>query len=160
LHRIEHWNGQLFEAAWLHQVGIQIHLGHGGNPCPSGGTHGHLDEGEHDWEDDRDPNTTDHPKGRDPWGNQYTVVADVSGIHTLAYRLCGCPNSPEAQYQFLELGFFPASYHTVKTVFTFAVLDDFLLDNLECKTASLAYFQKLRRLTNQPFPHLVPVSGI
>lgn len=52
---------------------------------------------------------------------------------------------------------FPASFKKIKTTFTFQVLDDFLTDNRECKTAAMNYFNKLRRLTSNTFPHTVPV---
>jgi hypothetical protein len=44
-----------------------------------------------------------------------------------------------------------------RTVFTFNVLDDFIRDNLECGTSGMNYFSKLRRITSNVFPHLVPV---
>ena len=34
LHRIEFWQGEFFRPAWLRQVGIQVHCGHQGRPCP------------------------------------------------------------------------------------------------------------------------------
>ena len=39
---MEHWTGTHFEPAWLHQVGVEIHLGHQGRTCPSnnGGVNG------------------------------------------------------------------------------------------------------------------------
>jgi hypothetical protein len=58
------------------------------------------------------------------------------------------------------MGMFPASFNRPKTAFTFAVLDDFLLDNLECGTSAMNYYSKLRRMTSSVFPHLVPVSNI
>jgi hypothetical protein len=42
-------------------------------------------------------------------------------------------------------------------VFTFRVLNDFLIDNLECSTSAMNYYSKLRRMTSSMFPHLVPV---
>ncbi|KAI6146186.1 hypothetical protein BKA82DRAFT_165012 [Pisolithus tinctorius] len=39
------------------------------------------------------------------------------------------------------------------TAFTFAVLDDFLRDNLECGTSGMNYYSKI---TSSVFPHLVP----
>ena len=33
-HQVENWTGSFFKAAWLCQVGLEIHLGHGGNKCP------------------------------------------------------------------------------------------------------------------------------
>ncbi len=34
LHRVEFWQGAFFQPAWLRQVGVQVHCGHGGDPCP------------------------------------------------------------------------------------------------------------------------------
>uniref|UniRef100_A0A5K1K6H8 Cell surface hydrophobicity-associated protein n=1 Tax=Ganoderma boninense TaxID=34458 RepID=A0A5K1K6H8_9APHY len=34
LHRIEFWGGDHYRTAWLRQVGVQVHCGHGGNACP------------------------------------------------------------------------------------------------------------------------------
>ena len=59
--------------------------------------------------------------------------------------------------QLLDMGFYPASDTRPSTVFTEAVLDDFLLANKICKTSPRNYFTKLRRGTNNTFPHLVPV---
>ncbi|KAG2341740.1 hypothetical protein BDR05DRAFT_976855 [Suillus weaverae] len=58
--------------------------------------------------------------------------------------------------QMFRHGFFPASFNRLKTVFTFGVLDDFLLDNLECGTLAMNYYSKLWRMTSSMFPHLVP----
>ena len=41
----------------------------------------------------------------------------------------------------------PTSFDQYSTLFTTAVLDDFRLSNLECKTSAYQYFQKLRRET-------------
>ncbi|KAF8834198.1 hypothetical protein BDN67DRAFT_915417, partial [Paxillus ammoniavirescens] len=43
---------------------------------------------------------------------------------------------------------FPASIQNPCTTFTFRVLDDFLRDNVECGTATMNYFSKLRRITS------------
>jgi hypothetical protein len=53
------------------------------------------------------------------------------------------------------MGLFPASFAQPKTAFTFEVLDDFLLNNLECGTLVMNYYNKLRRMTTSVFPHLV-----
>ncbi|KAH9024318.1 hypothetical protein EDB85DRAFT_2075192 [Lactarius pseudohatsudake] len=36
------------------------------------------------------------------------------------------------------------------------ILDDFLADNLECKTTAQQYYSKLQSITNRMFPHHVP----
>src|SRR5882672_3791023 len=50
--------------------------------------------------------------------------------------------------QLFRHGLFSASVIRPKTAFTFAVLDHFYMDAMECKTARLSFFQKLRRFTN------------
>ena len=34
LHRVEFWEGEFYRPAWLRQVGLQVHCGHSGAPCP------------------------------------------------------------------------------------------------------------------------------
>lgn len=55
----------------------------------------------------------------------------------------------------LDLGLFPASFSEPKTIFTFNVLRDYRLSNLEMHVCSHQYFQKLCRSTNSAFPHKV-----
>ena len=45
-------------------------------------------------------------------------------------------------------GLFPATFHNPKTAFTFQVLTEFYLDNLEHKTMPSQFFSCLKRLTN------------
>ncbi|KAG2130934.1 uncharacterized protein EDB93DRAFT_1243196 [Suillus bovinus] len=47
--------------------------------------------------------------------------------------------------QMFQHGFFPASFNKPKTAFTFRVLNNFLLDNLECCTSTMNYYSKLQR---------------
>ncbi|KIK79023.1 hypothetical protein PAXRUDRAFT_162430, partial [Paxillus rubicundulus Ve08.2h10] len=58
-----------------------------------------------------------------------------------------------------QANMFPASIQNPSTVFTFQTLDNFLRDNVECGTATMNYFSKLRIITLNVFPHLVPVCG-
>lgn len=34
LHRVQQWTGSFFEDSWLRNVGLVLHLGHQGHPCP------------------------------------------------------------------------------------------------------------------------------
>jgi hypothetical protein len=61
--------------------------------------------------------------------------------------------------QLMMAGLFPATFRNPKTAFTFRVLEDFHLDNLECKTTPSQFFSRLRRLTNDEFPNMVPVGN-
>jgi hypothetical protein len=86
-----------------------------------------------------------------------TTIVDKSGVHTHNIKYCMCGGAPPADIQLWQMGLFPASFSQPKTAFTFQVLDDFLLDNLECGTSAMNYYSKLRRMTTSVFPHQVPV---
>ncbi|KAG1850665.1 hypothetical protein F4604DRAFT_1934338 [Suillus subluteus] len=146
---ISQWTGGFFEDTSLTKIGLEIHLGHQGKPCP---------EVTDDWydTDDEGDNFAEGqwvPLVNDP---RTTTVVDTSGLHSLMIRFCRCASALGPNMQLFEIGLFPASFTSPKTAFTFAVLDDFLLDNLECGTSAMNYYSKLRRITSSVFPHLVP----
>ncbi|KAG1859310.1 hypothetical protein DFJ58DRAFT_840183 [Suillus subalutaceus] len=76
-----------------------------------------------------------------------TTIVDKSGVHTHIIKYCTCADAPSTNIQLFQMGMFPASFSQPKTAFTFDVLDDFLLDNLECGTSAMNYYSKLRRMT-------------
>ncbi|KAG1721824.1 uncharacterized protein EDB91DRAFT_1240275 [Suillus paluster] len=85
------------------------------------------------------------------------VIVNRSRVHQLEVRCCGCPDAMSPDIQMFRHGLFAASFNRPKTLFTFSVLNDFLLDNLECGTSAMAmnYYNKLRQVTSSTFPHLV-----
>ncbi|KAG1805128.1 hypothetical protein EV424DRAFT_1474414 [Suillus variegatus] len=85
-----------------------------------------------------------------------TTIVDKSGVHTHMVKYCTCPAATAADIQLFKMGLFPVSFLEPKTAFTFDVLNDFLLDNLECRTSAMNYYSKLRRMTTTIFLHLVP----
>ncbi|KAG1887203.1 hypothetical protein F4604DRAFT_1917014 [Suillus subluteus] len=148
-HQISQWTGGFFEDTSLTKIGLEIHLSHQGKPCP---------EVTDDWYDtiDEGDNFAECqwvPLVNDP---RTTMVVDTSGVHSLMIRFCRCASALGPNMQLFEISLFPASFTSLKTAFTFAVLDDFLLDNLECGTSAMNYYSKLRRITSSVFPHLVP----
>jgi CxC2 like cysteine cluster associated with KDZ transposases len=90
-------------------------------------------------------------------GYPFMVIVDRSGVHHLGVHFCSCPDSKPNHLQLLEAGIYPASQKRPETGFTFTVLDDFLIDNKECKVAALSFYSKLRRVTCNAFPNSVPV---
>ncbi|KAG1766639.1 hypothetical protein EDD22DRAFT_773758, partial [Suillus occidentalis] len=106
-HRISQWNGDFFERTTLTKLGVKIHTGHRGKPWQDSGSLRVL-----------------------PAGKTKIMVVDTSGVHTMMVRFCRCPNAETPDRQLFEIGLFPASFTRPKTVFTFALLDDFILDNL------------------------------
>lgn len=99
-------------------------------------------------------------KIKDNAGNPIIHIVDISGIHRIGVKWCSCPNADLPAVQLLKARLYPASTISPRTAFTFRVLDDFLIENKECKTSALNYYNKLKRLTSNAFPHLVAVSII
>ncbi|KIO11697.1 hypothetical protein M404DRAFT_126808 [Pisolithus tinctorius Marx 270] len=161
-HRIQQWTGGFYEESALHMTGIQLHLGHGGAPCPHAIAQAQQAAGEplpmddQEWEDVED--IKENPKHlHPPVGSRYLTIVDVTGVHFIVVNWCECENA-EAQYiQLLRAKLFPSMFEKPSTTFTFAVLDDFLRDNLECGMSSMNYYSKLHQITSSVFPHLIPV---
>lgn len=159
-HKIEAWNGKCFLPSTLHALGLVIHLGHGGNECPSYGG---------EWEDILPSMTSQNvpempdidllgsTPEEDHFKQDILILVDVSGVHRHNIRWCCCPEAPAHDMQLFHMHLFPASKSRPGTAFTFNVLDNFYIDSVECKTAANSFFHKLKRLTNNPFPGTVPV---
>ncbi|KAG2134942.1 hypothetical protein BD769DRAFT_1627106 [Suillus cothurnatus] len=84
------------------------------------------------------------------------TIIHSTGVFTHNILWCYCPGSPKQYLQLLKAGLFPPSISHPRTAFTFNVLDNFLIDALECKTSVSSFFQKLCCLTNNAFPDSVP----
>jgi hypothetical protein len=97
-----------------------------------------------------------------PWGpiipgTTRLVVVTSSGVFRRLVRWCECPGKAEPHIQLLRMELFSATIKKPSTAFTFDVLDHFHIDAMECKTAALNFYNKLRRLTNNAFPATTPV---
>ena len=177
-HCVESWAGSFFQPSWLRRLGVNIYLGHGSNPCCTiVQEHSCLQDRYNivDLEEDESC-SSDEPRNEDMQflpadayprpgdfdvnGTPIMIIVDTSGIHHFGVQYCLCPNAQSQDIQLMSLGFYPATFDNLQTAFSFRVLDDFLLDNLECKTTASNYYSKLRRITNSSFPQLVPVSGV
>ena len=88
------------------------------------------------------------------------VIVHTTGVFQHHVRWCSCPGHAKEDIQLLRLRLFPASNLHPKTAFTFDVLDHFYVDAMECRTSGDSFFQKLRRLTNNAFPDVVPVRPL
>jgi len=91
-------------------------------------------------------------------GNPLLTAVDKSGIFEIEIGVCICSHKDNQDEQLLQSGLFPATFMSIKTLFTFSVLEDFLKDNLECKTTAQQYYSKLQSMTSKMFPNLVPVG--
>jgi CxC2 like cysteine cluster associated with KDZ transposases len=173
--------GSYFEPAWLFQVGLVLHLGHNGAPCPS---YFHpsvpdvVGQDSDDYEDDfNDATEGDGTNNIVKEMKQFTSIYDlhsttfsmpvdchkltvinVSSVHQMWVKWRNCPNScQEQENHLLQMGLFPVSYKNIKSTFTFKVLDGAHLSNLECKSSAYQYYQKLWRITSPLFPNAVKV---
>ncbi|EGN91642.1 hypothetical protein SERLA73DRAFT_128099 [Serpula lacrymans var. lacrymans S7.3] len=84
------------------------------------------------------------------------LLVDRSGVHHPPVKWCSCLNAACSDVQLLSNGLYPASQKKPQTAFTFALLDDFLINNKECKTPAMTFYSKIQRVTNSAFPHKVP----
>src|SRR6266581_3687303 len=98
------------------------------------------------------------PDKNDNDDNPIITIIDRSGVHEIGVRWCCCPDALERDMQLMTAGLFPATFRNPKTAFTFRVLEEFHLDNLECKTTPSQFISRLRRLTNDEFLNTVPVG--
>jgi hypothetical protein len=107
-------------------------------------------------------NIYESPSGKTdcPIGANTMTIAHVNGIHRIHVKYCCCDDRLPEDLQLIASNFFPLSFDTIESAFTFQLLDDFRLDNLECKVTAYHYYKKLRRLTSPVFPDAVPVGHI
>ncbi|KAI6019253.1 hypothetical protein BKA83DRAFT_4057225 [Pisolithus microcarpus] len=152
-HQIKQWTGEFFEKSALHMLGLAIHLGHGSTPCPYMDMEHQSERGyktttdpqrrlpfnSEEWEDVDDIPLNLQP----PIGSKYLIIVDITRIHYMIINSCQCPNAENYHLQLLHAKLFPSPFQKPSTAFTFAVLDNFLRDNLECRTSGMNYFSKL-----------------
>jgi len=143
----------------LHTEGFILHLGHGGLCCPANVTSPAtgLETAEDGERDEIDEVLLE---GWEPRDTRTLVIIGISGICQLIVSWCCCPGAPDHATQLFQHRLFPASTSRPSTAFTFAVLEYFHIDAVECKTSASNFSNKLRRLTDSSSPQSVPVSEI
>lgn len=166
-HRLQQWNGKFFQASSLYSQGHVVYVGHEGKPCPS--NHSSVFDNNADifvegldlnWEEEEEDMVAG---GEDEDVNvdlheDVLVIVHTTGVFQHRVRWCTCPGCPPRHMQLLKMRLFSCSKIRPRTVFTFDVLNHFHIDAMECKTAGQSFYNKIRRLTNSSFPHMVPVS--
>ena len=157
LHSIEKWTGEFFKKTSLNAEGFILHLCHGGSRCPANLTPAAKPEAA----EDGGYNEGDEVllEAWEPRDTKTLVIVDISRVHQLIVSWCHCQDSPDHATQLFENDLFPASTTRPSTAFTFAVLEYFHVDAVECKTSASNFFNKLRRLTDFSNPQSVPVSN-
>jgi hypothetical protein len=158
-HSIQRWNGSFFASDDLQNLGLSLHLGHGGAACRHfalGGRSGDLEPGSLE-EGQVDEDELDQGLLKPLQGENVIVFITTSGIYRRSVQKCMCPSAPALHIQLFQMRLFPATLKKPSTAFTFAVLDQFYIEAMECKTSALQFYSKLQRMTNNSFPHSVPV---
>ncbi|KAI9434614.1 hypothetical protein H4582DRAFT_1818472 [Lactarius indigo] len=160
-HRPLLWNATHYTPVTLHSLGFVLCIGHGGMPCPrtpeGPSTNPDISDRLFDSLDmSLDSNDSDSSRVRTAdSGNPLFTVVDRSGIFDMEVVFCICPGMDNIGEQLLQSGLFPSTFRQIETLFTFTVLEDFILDNLECKTTAQQYYSKLQSMTSKMFPNNV-----
>jgi hypothetical protein len=123
-----------------------------------------VDGDNENWEDEDSrpargdtPRFLPRPPPTDGAGNKFITVVHTNGFHSLPVVWCACTEqTDERDLQLLDQHLYPASYDRIKTVFTFACLDDHRYEYLECKSSHYQYHNKLRRWTCPQYPDAAP----
>jgi hypothetical protein len=182
-HCVKVWCGQYFTPSLLSVAGVVLHLGHGGHPCPNV-IHPQDDTWVDDPDDSSeedvdDPSLADptapptfndilsslghgneqsHRKKRyDAYGNPHITIVNQSSIHHLTIQCCCCNGHLPIHHQLLQISLYPATQISPRTAFTFTLLDDFCLMNLECKVSTNGFYSYLHCVTL--FPHTQPMNA-
>jgi hypothetical protein len=89
----------------------------------------------------------------------FTIVHG-NGVHATKLAFCGCKELPiNKAPQLMRSRLFSATAKDPSTAFTFSVLKEFSLHNLESKKAAYDYLGALLRLTDNGFTADVPVRS-
>jgi len=84
--------------------------------------------------------------------DRFFILVDTNGIHNTKIRLCECSSaSHDPVEQLMSAGLFPATLKQPRMAFTFRVLRQAHLMNLESKAAMYDFVGTLRRLTDNAF---------
>ncbi|KAJ7179972.1 hypothetical protein C8R43DRAFT_1117316 [Mycena crocata] len=123
LHRIERWNGRMFQASSLFELGLRIQIGHQvGETCST-------------------------PAALSP----KFIILHTNGFHRVAVDACDCEHAALAsppEIQLLHAGWYPATDDNPKTCATFTVLDEFLMSTSQAKTTMYDFYAMLEKLTD------------
>jgi hypothetical protein len=130
-HYADVWCSSRFRRQTFSSLGGVLHLGHRGDSCPS-----------------RQPDTMPSK----------LVVVHTNGVHTIRLHYCECSVADKHWVQLFRHRLFPASMKSPETAFSFSVLKLCHMFALCAQSSAYSMAQALRRLTNDPLVHQVPVK--
>ncbi|KAG9125670.1 hypothetical protein FRC07_006686 [Ceratobasidium sp. 392] len=121
-HFVQNWNGKFWVNASLADLGMVLHLGHNGAPCPQTGS------------------------------TVLVLVGDLHGFANVNVAFCDCPKHASRSSQLLAAGFMACSDHLPQSAFTLSMLDHLSVFTTAGKCSGFKYWTVLKRLTNTGFP--------
>ena len=84
--------------------------------------------------------------------NPLMMTVDYQGVFQMEVLFCRCLSRKMSKDEkVMRVGLFPATLKQTETLFTFFMLDNFLTDNLNCKTTAQQYYSKLQSMTSSMF---------
>jgi hypothetical protein len=165
-HHPEIYSGHYFKRASLLELGFVLYLGHQGVQCPYAEHTSVREADEEGWDDSEVEDAgllgsfASAKQAPACTSGVLMTLVDSSGVFRLPVQECKCPNSPPRWRQLLQARLFPASIKRPMTAFSFQLLDLLGILHVECKISIMSCSKVLQRLTNEAFPHLVPVSPV
>ncbi|TDL13548.1 hypothetical protein BD410DRAFT_688437, partial [Rickenella mellea] len=123
LHWVDKWDCGYFNRVEVSTLGLIVHLGHRGEPCPN------------------------IPTGAN-FSPSNMATLHVNGMHSLKIHWCHCVDPS----QLIHAGFFPATPETPESAFTIQLLEEFHLHALTSKKSAYDFVRALYRLGNNAFP--------
>ncbi|TFK62135.1 hypothetical protein BDN72DRAFT_777467 [Pluteus cervinus] len=125
-HRIDRWTGTFFKRDSLSSLGMTLHLGHHGAPCPH------------------------KSKART------MTIGHINGFHSIPVIFCSCFPLLDDLSQLLGAKLFPPTVSHPASAFTFTLLDQMHAFSLSAKISTYDHHDILQRLTNGAFPQEAP----
>ncbi|KZV60285.1 hypothetical protein PENSPDRAFT_594254, partial [Peniophora sp. CONT] len=156
-HRVYWWTGRNYRRSWLREAGVAIYScprARHGHPCP------HNHSGFQEEIGARVPSglrdrRRDKGKGRADAGApgaRLLVLVHDNGVHGIGVNFCRCEDHRPEYEQLLVNGLFPASTRSPATAYCVNSLEKALVENVECRTTTEAYWKKVARLSNPDDP--------
>ena len=128
-HRLQKWKGDFYDAISFQDLGFILNLHHDRSPCPFNSI-----------------------GSSDFIFNQFTVVNSVGiFIHTIKWCRCNGDSIKDRYLQLLQDRLFPSTITKPQTAFTFNVLDEFLIEALECKMSASSFIRSSEELLTMSF---------
>lgn len=118
-----------FEDTTLSSLGMKLHLGHGGGPCPI-----------------------------PAHSSRQVHIVDTNGVHTFVVHFCMCKSAKPQGDLLFEHRLYPTPGVYPRVAFTFDLLKHFTTIQVETACSAWSYFDALAQITDAVNTKDVPVG--